>query len=221
MTVPPPDSVREVPPAPSEIRTAHFWFDPSCPYTWLTSRWLLEVAKVRPVRVRWHLMSLSVLNEGRDDDPEGDPEGYLWVPVRICAAVRQEYGEEALARLYTALWTNESAGEQDWLNDLQGSLERAGLPHTLTDAGMTTAFDEAVRASHAEAVSLVGTHVGTPVIAVDGDGDGGGERRTAFFGPVVSQVPTGEGAARLWDGVLLVASTPGFHELQASREAAR
>ena len=216
-------------PPPSDIRTAHFWFDPSCPYTWLTSRWLLEVAKVRPVRVRWHLMSLSVLNEGRDDDPEGDPEGYLWVPVRICAAVRQEYGEEALARLYTALWTNEGADEQDWLNDLQDSLERAGLPRALSDAGMTTAYDEAIRTSHAEAVSLVGTHVGTPVIAVDGDsdsdrsegdGDGDGQRRTAFFGPVISQVPTGEGAARLWDGVVLVASTPGFHELQASRDAA-
>lgn len=152
-------------PSPVGYTTAHFWFDPSCPYTWLTSRWLLEVAKVRPVRVRWHLMSLSVLNEGRDDDPEGDPEGYLWVPVRICAAVRQEYGEEALARLYTALWTNESADEQDWLNDLQDSLERAGLPRALSDAGMTTAYDEAVRTSHAEAVSLVGTHVGTPVIA--------------------------------------------------------
>ncbi|HEV7625790.1 MAG TPA: disulfide bond formation protein DsbA [Streptomyces sp.] len=195
----------------SDMRTADFWFDPSCPYTWLTSRWLLEVAKVRPVEVRWHLMSLSVLNEGRDDDPEGDPEGYLWVPVRICAAVRQEYGEDALARFYTALWTNEGEGEQDWLNDLQNSLEKAGLPKSLTDAGMNTAYDEAVRESHAEAIRLVGKHVGTPVIAVEGESG----TRTAFFGPVISQVPTGEAAAQLWDGVLLVAATPGFHELQA------
>ncbi|OEU87435.1 disulfide bond formation protein DsbA [Streptomyces abyssalis] len=221
------------------MRTAHFWFDPSCPYTWLTSRWLLEVAKVRPVRVRWHLMSLSVLNEGRDDDPEGDPEGWLWVPVRICAAVLEEYGQEALARLYTALWTV-GGGEQEWLGDLHDSLEKAGLPRTLADAGMTTAHDEAIRASTAEAVGLVGTHVGTPVISVSGHGDhhggghghgemdgdregeraGAGQARTAFFGPVVSEVPTGEAAARLWDGVLLVASTPGFHELQTSRPPA-
>lgn len=198
--------------------TADFWFDPSCPYTWLTSRWLVEVAKVRPVRVRWNLMSLSVLNEGREDDPEGDPEGYLWVPVRICAAVRQEHGQEALARFYTALWTAgseaEDDGGQEWLNDLRESLERAGLPPALAEAGMSEAYDGAVRASHEEAISLVGTHVGTPVIAVE---QADGEGRTAFFGPVISRVPTGEDAARLWDGVLLVAGTAGFHELRSTQ----
>ncbi|MFC4495901.1 disulfide bond formation protein DsbA [Streptomyces ovatisporus] len=216
--------------APADIPTAHFHFDPSCPLTWLTSRWLLEVAKVRPLRVSWHLMSLSVLNEGRADDPEGDPEGYLWVPVRICAAVRQEHGEEALARFYTALWTKDASDERDWLNDLHESLERAGLPRTLAEAGMTTTYDEAVRASHARAVALVGDNLGTPVIAVDEPPGESGEpgrfavaghrRRTAFFGPVISRVPTGEQAGRLWDGLLLVASTPGFHEVQTSRPTA-
>ncbi|WP_181764257.1 DsbA family protein [Streptomyces albidus (ex Kaewkla and Franco 2022)] len=201
----------------SQARTADFWFDPSCPFTWLTSRWLLEAAAARSLEVRWHLMSLSVLNEGRDEDPENDPEGYLWVPVRICAAVLQQYGQEALAKFYTALWTNESEGspEEKWLNDLQNALESAGLPKSLSDAGMNTDHDEAVRASHREAMDLIGKDVGTPVIAVEGS-EGNRERRTVFFGPVISQVPTGEAAGRLWDGVLLVAGTPGFHELKAT-----
>jgi hypothetical protein len=198
---------------------ADFWFDPSCPYTWITSRWLLEVEKVRPVEVRWHVMSLSVLNEGRDDDPEGDPEGYLWVPVRICAAVRQEHGQEALKRFYTALWTREGeggtqegdGGAQDRLGDLHAALAAAGLPAGLAEAGTSTAHDDAVRASHAEGIGLIGEHVGTPVIAA---GTAGG--RVVFFGPVVSRIPTGERAGRLWDGTLLVAGTPGFHELKGT-----
>ncbi|AVT34886.1 disulfide bond formation protein DsbA [Plantactinospora sp. BC1] len=197
-----------------ETIVADFWFDPSCPYTWTTSRWLLEVAKVRPVEPRWHLMSLSVLNEGRDDDPEGDPEGYLWVPVRICAAVRQQHGPEALARLYTAMWTT-ARGDGDWLGDLHTALDAAGLPRELVEAGMSTGYDDAVRASHAEAIALVGTHVGTPIIAVTGT-DG---RRIAFFGPVISRIPTGEQAGRLWDGTLLVAGVPGFHELKGAPHA--
>jgi hypothetical protein len=190
---------------------ADLWFDPSCPYTWITSRWLLEVEKVRPVEVRWHVMSLSVLNEGRDEDPEGDPQGYLWVPVRICAAVQQEYGQEALGRLYTAMWTCErDRGEQEWIGSLHDALAAAGLPLELAEAGMSTAYDDAVRASHAEGINLIGEHVGTPVIAVTGtDGE-----RIVFFGPVTSRIATGEQAGRLWDGTLLVAGTPGFHELK-------
>ncbi|MBG0829048.1 disulfide bond formation protein DsbA [Planomonospora sp. ID67723] len=190
---------------------ADFWFDPSCPYTWVISRWLLEVEKVRPVEVRWHVMSLSVLNEGRDDDPEGDPEGYLWVPVRVCAAVRQHHGQEALGRFYTALWTaGGDRGEDEWIGSLEDALAAAGLPVELADAGMSAEYDEAVRASHAEGVGLIGGHVGTPVTAVTDPGGG----RTVFFGPVVSRIPSGEQAGRLWDGTLLVAGVPGFHELK-------
>ncbi|GAA3114026.1 disulfide bond formation protein DsbA [Nonomuraea salmonea] len=183
---------------------ADMWFDPSCPYTWLTSRWLVEVSRVREVEVRWHVMSLAVLNEGREDDPEGDPAGYLWVPARICAAVRRTHGQEALGRFYTALWTT---GGGDWLGDLQTALETANLPEDLADAGMGHDYDDELRASTAAALHHVeGNQVGTPIVAVTG--------RAAFFGPVISQVPTGEDAGRLWDGVLLVAGTPGFHELK-------
>nr|WP_042194497.1 DSBA oxidoreductase [Kibdelosporangium sp. MJ126-NF4]CEL21362.1 hypothetical protein [Kibdelosporangium sp. MJ126-NF4]CTQ96071.1 hypothetical protein [Kibdelosporangium sp. MJ126-NF4] len=181
--------------------TADIWFDPSCPYTWVTARWLVEVSKVRPVTVRWNVMSLSVLNEGRDDDPEGDPEGYLWYPVRVCAAVRQRFGHEALGRFYAELW-NKDNGAEDWIGDFERALERAGLPSELATAGPE--YDDAVRASHAQAMSHLGPHVGTPIVAVDG---------VAFFGPVLSRVPAGAEAGRLWDGTLLVAATPGFHEL--------
>ncbi|ONI77073.1 disulfide bond formation protein DsbA [Actinosynnema sp. ALI-1.44] len=177
------------------------WFDPSCPYTWGTSRWLVEVTKVRPVSVRWNVMSLSVLNEGRDDDPEGDPEGYLWYPVRVCAAVREKHGHEALGRFYTELWNQEN-GADDWIGDFARALQRAGLPTALATSGPE--YDDAVRASHAEAMARLGPHIGTPIVAVDD---------IAFFGPVLSRVPTGEQAGRLWDGALLVAATPGFNEL--------
>jgi hypothetical protein len=188
----------------SDAVIADFWFDPSCPYTWLTSRWLLEVRKVRPVEVRWHVMSLSVLNEGRDDDPEGDPEGYLWIPARICAVVQHDHGQEALGRLYTALWTT---GTGDWIGDLREALATAGLPVELAEAGLSDEHDDLVRASHAEGIGLIGEHVGTPIVSVDGG-------QVVFFGPVVSRVPRGEAAGRLWDGTLLVAGTPGFHELK-------
>ncbi|WP_329093817.1 mycothiol-dependent nitroreductase Rv2466c family protein [Streptosporangium sp. NBC_01469] len=193
---------------------ADFWFDPSCPYTWITSRWLVEVERVRPVEVRWHVMSLSVLNEGRDEDPEGDTEGYLWVPVRVCMAVQQEYGQEALGRLYTAMWTVGRARGEDWAGSLHDSLVAADLPPELAEAGTSTAYDEAIRASHAEGIGLIGEHVGTPVVAATGP-DTGGER-VVFFGPVISRIPEGERAGRLWDGTLLVAGTPGFHELKGT-----
>lgn len=194
----------------TEKAIADFWFDPSCPYTWITSRWMVEVEKVRPVEVRWHVMSLSVLNEGRVDDPEGDPEGYLWVPARICAAVQQEYGQERLSRLYTAMWTTgRNRSEDEWLGALHDSLEAAGLPIELAEAGLTTTYDDVVRASHDEGMALIGK-AGTPIVGVTGVH---GEQ-VAFFGPVLSRIPRGEQAARLWDGTLLVAATPGFHELK-------
>ncbi|SFB26853.1 Predicted dithiol-disulfide isomerase, DsbA family [Amycolatopsis marina] len=191
-------------------RTVDVWFDPMCPYTWIISRWLLEVQQVRPVAVRWHVLSLAVLNEDREEDPEGDPDGFLWMPVRLCAAVARKYGQEALGRLYTALGTRvHNQGEQRD-DTFQNALSDAGLPRELAAVADSTEYDDAVRASHAEGLGLVGDHVGSPVLACT-DEEG---RRIAFFGPVLSTMPRGEQAARLWDGVLLVAGTPGFHELK-------
>ncbi|GAA3046598.1 DsbA family protein [Streptomyces roseofulvus] len=200
-------------------RTVDVWFDPACPYTWLTARWLREAARVRPLELRWHLMSLTLLNEGRDDDPEGDPDGYLMVPVRIGTAVRHHHGQEALGRYHASLWADlgapgEHGGDSGkWINDPALALADAGLPAELAAAGTSTAYDGELRASHAEAVALLGPRPGTPVVAVREPAEPY-RPPLAFFGPVISRVPTGDAAGRLWDGTLLVAGTPGFHTLR-------
>nr|WP_243639113.1 DsbA family protein [Streptacidiphilus pinicola] len=195
--------------------TADFWFDPLCPWAWMTSRWMLEVEKQRPVKVKWHVMSLAVLNSGREL-----PEHYAklmeeaWGPVRVCIAAAQEHGDEVLGALYTALGTRfHNGGQPRDRATIEAALTEAGLPTSLADAMDSTEYDDALRASHKEGISLVGEDVGTPVIAVPGTT---GER-VAFFGPVVTPAPKGEAAARLWDGTLLVASTPGFYEIKRTR----
>ncbi|MEO3825094.1 disulfide bond formation protein DsbA [Actinomadura sp. B10D3] len=182
-----------------------FWFDPSCPYTWITSRWLLEAATVRPIEPRWHVLSLAALNEDRDDDPEDDPGGYLWLPVRVCAAVAGTAGQEALGRFYTAFGTRVHERDEMGPRTFPDALAEAGLPTTLAAAADVPDHDDAIRASTAEGIGKVGPHIGTPVIEVGAQ---------TFFGPVMSRIPRGEEAGRLWDGTLLVAGTPGFHELK-------
>lgn len=190
---------------------ADFWFDPVCPWAWMTSRWLLEVERVRPVTARWHVMSLAVLNADRDLSPEyRNLMDRAWGPVRVCVAAAQEHGEQVLLPLYTALGTRIHLGKHPLDRELlEESLAEAGLPVALADAAESTAHDAALRASHDEGMSRVGLDVGTPVISVEG---------VSFFGPVVTPAPRGEAAGRLWDGVVLVAGTPGFYELKRTRE---
>ena len=188
-----------------------FWFDPLCPWAWITSRWMVEVEKVRPVEPRWHVMSLAVLNEDKEDLPESYREGLAkaWGPVRVCIAAEAKYGPEVLGPLYTAIGTR--FHNEEMPRDratIEAALAEAGLPADLADAMDSTQYDEAVRASHADGIDRVGYEVGTPVISVDG---------TSFFGPVVSPIPRGDAAAKLWDGVLLVTGTDGFFELKRSR----
>ncbi|MFE2448753.1 mycothiol-dependent nitroreductase Rv2466c family protein [Streptomyces melanosporofaciens] len=196
---------------------ADFWFDPLCPWAWMTSRWMLEVEKVRPVEVRWHVMSLAVLNEPKLDEL---PEEYrellktAWGPVRVCIAAEQKHGSEVLGRLYTALGTRfHNQGLEKNRETIVAALEEAGLPADLADYADSDAYDTELRASHKEGIELVGQDVGTPVIAVPGsDGE-----QVAFFGPVVTPAPKGEDAAKLWDGTLMVASIPGFYEIKRTR----
>jgi protein-disulfide isomerase-like protein with CxxC motif len=199
---------------------ADFWFDPLCPWAWITSRWMLEVEKVRPVEVRWHLMSLAVLNENRLDElPEEYREMLVtkaWGPVRVVNAARIQHGEKILGDLYTALGTRiHNQGTGPTREAVAGALEEVGLPASLLDHWDSTEYETELRASHQEGIDQVGQDVGTPVIAVPGaDGE-----QIAFFGPVVTPAPKGEAAARLWDGTLLVASTPGFYEIKRTRTA--
>jgi protein-disulfide isomerase-like protein with CxxC motif len=189
---------------------ADFWFDPICPWAWIASRWMLEVEQVRGVQVRWHVMSLSYLNEGRDL-----PEKYRavmdesWGPVRVVVAAAAAHGEDVILPLYTALGTRfHHEGRPKDRATVEDALAEVGLAASLADAMDTDAHDEALRKSHHAGMDQVGFEVGTPVISVEG---------VAFFGPVMSPVPRGEAAGLLWDGVRLVAGTDGFFELKRSR----
>jgi hypothetical protein len=196
--------------AATQQGSVEMWFDPICPWAWLTSRWLMEVEQVRDIQVTWSVMSLAVLNEGRDlDAAYRQLMEQAWGPVRVLVAAQQLEGESVLKPLYDAMGTRiHLGGRHDWDAVIAESLEELDLPSALAGQAEHKKFDAALRRSHKRAISLVGNDVGTPVIAVDG---------VAFFGPVVSPVPKGEEAGRLWDGARLVAGTPGFFELKRSR----
>ena len=194
---------------------ADFWFDPMCPWAWMTSRWMLEVERVRDIQVRWNVMSLAVLNEGREVPPEyAELMQLAWRPVRVVIAAQQSAGEQVVLPLYTAMGNRMHPGRRQDIDEvIAESLAEVGLPAELAAAGLGTDVDAELRSSHQRGISLVGQDVGTPVIAVPGP-DGS---PVAFFGPVVTPAPKGEAAGRLWDGVLLVAGTPGFFELKRTR----
>jgi len=173
---------------------------------------MLQVEQVRDVRTNWHVMSLGVLNEGRDDLPDRykDLMKKAFGPVRVCIAAEQAKGPDVLLPLYTALGNRihlEQRGEDPGI--LAEALEEVGLSPDLAAAAESTEFDDVLRKSHHEGMDPVGYDVGTPVIHVAG---------VAFFGPVITPAPRGEAAGRLWDGVLLVAGTEGFFELKRSRD---
>jgi hypothetical protein len=192
------------------------WFDPMCPWAWVTSRWLLEVERVREVKIRFHVMSLSVLNENRDDIPERYKEGLSrgWGPVRIAIAAEQRFGNEVLGPLYTAFGTRIHHEKWPLGHDLYVDVVTSvGLPAELAAAADDASLDEALRASHHRGMDPVGYEVGTPVIHVPGP-DG---QLIAFFGPVVTPAPRGDAAGKLWDGVIAVAGTDGFFELKRTR----
>lgn len=200
--------------ADAPIETVQFWFDPLCPWAWIASRWMLEVEKVRPVRLEWKIMSLAYLNlvqhggEGLSDDYRALMEE-AWGPVRVCAAAAAAAGSGVLGPLYGAIGTRfHNEGRRGEPGVLAEALVACGLPADLEKAAEDDTNDAAIIASHLEAFDEVGLDVGTPVLRV---------RETAFFGPVISPAPRGEEAGRLFDGVVAVAGTDGFFEIKRSR----
>lgn len=196
--------------------TAQFWFDPLCPWAWITSRWMLEVEKVRPVETEWRMMSLSYLNLIQHEG-QGQSEEYMermkrgWGPIRVCAAAAHEKGPAILGPIYTAIGTRfHNQGRRQDPEVLPEALREVGLPESLVSAAESEEFDEEIKKSHNEAFDVVGLDVGTPVIRVHGN---------TIFGPVITPAPKGEAAGRLWDGVSAVMGVDGFFELKRTRNA--
>ncbi len=196
----------------TEKVVADFWFDPLCPWAWITSRWIINASGVRPIDVKWHVMSLAYLNASKEDlsDEYRELLAQAWGPVRVCIAAEQAFGPDVLGPLYTALG-NRFHLEQKPKDraTIEEALVEAGLPTNLADAADSEEFDDALKKSHHEGMDQVGYEVGTPVISVNG---------AALFGPVMTPAPKGEDAGVLWDGILAVTGTPGFFELKRSRD---
>ncbi|SDT49286.1 DsbA family protein [Jiangella sp. DSM 45060] len=194
----------------SETTQVDFWFDPICPWAWMTSRWMMEVERVRPVEVTWHVMSLSYLNAGRD---LGETYNRLmadsWGPVRVITAAKELHGQQWVKPLYDAMGTRfHLGGQEDRSVVIAEALAEVGLPASLAEYADSDEYDAALKESHHAGMDQVGTEVGTPVLAVEG---------YAFFGPVMSPAPRGDEAGRVWDGVRALASYDGFFELKRTR----
>jgi len=201
----------------TEPTRVDFWFDPICPWAWITSRWMLEVATLRSLDLHWHVMSLAVLNAGREEPPgdytmKTDFQERLakaWRPVRVVMAARRTQGDEVLLPLYTAMGTRiHGDGNEDFDEVIGQALSELGLPADLADAAGDDTHDDELRASHYAGADAVGTDVGTPIIHVEG---------AAFFGPVLSRIPRGDNAVQLWDAAKTLAAFPHFWELKRSR----
>jgi protein-disulfide isomerase-like protein with CxxC motif len=190
-----------------------FWFDPLCPFAWITSRTMIEVEKVRDVQTTWHIMSLALLNQDKTDISDGYREFLkdAWGPVRVSAAVEQEFGQEKLGALYTALGTKKHTEGREKMDRtlIEEALEEIGVPVALADAMDDPSYDDAIKKSHHLGMDQVGEDVGTPTIAIDGH---------AFFGPVLSRIARGEEAGKIWDAAVALSAVPYFFELKRTRD---
>jgi predicted DsbA family dithiol-disulfide isomerase len=191
-----------------------FYWDPVCPWCWITSRWMEAVGRQKAIEVDWRLFSLRKINEGRDL-PERFRVSHLMGlrALRVAAAVREQHGREAVGKLYTVLGTRKHHDQVDigTVAELESILRTCGLPTALATAADDETWDKVIDDDMATAVTKAGKDVGVPLIVLDG-GDGPG-----FFGPVLSPAPTGKAAVALWDAMVAAGCTEGFYEFKRTR----
>jgi hypothetical protein len=203
----------------------HFYFDPVCPFAWMTSKWVRMVAAQRGYRVDWRFISLRILNANIDYAAHFPPEYEAGHTaglrlLRVAARVRAQQGRDAIGPLYQAIGTRIfdtsrevdplSASDQGGQRMLKPLLGEVGLTAEFVDALEDTTIDDEIRAETEEALALTGRDVGTPILHFQPPGG------TAFFGPVISRLPSADDAAALWDHVIALASFPGFAEMKRS-----
>ncbi len=192
-----------------------FYWDPICPWCWITSRWMEDVGRQKTVQVNWKFFSLKKINEGRDlSEHFREIHAVGLRALRIAASVRRDYGNDGVGKIYTVMGTRYHHDEEDIGEDpvLEGILQTCGFPTKLAAAADDEIWDKDIKADMDAAIAKVGTDVGVPLIVLDG-GEGPG-----FFGPVFSPAPTGEAAVELWDALIVTGRTPGFFELKRTRE---
>lgn len=204
-------------PTNGESCSVRLWFDPMEPWSWVVSRWLLEVEKVRDIDLEFSVMSVSVVNADRDipEQYRDDPQAYLermrrsWGPVRVATAAAEQIGTKVLRDLYSALGSRiHEEGNKDFPAVIDAALRDVGLPPELAAAADTTSYDDRVRENTRAAMDAVGLEIGTPILSIDG---------AAFFGPVVSAIARGEAAGELFDALAVLARFPHVSELKRAR----
>ena len=195
--------------------TVEFYWDMVCPWCWITSRWMEDVSRQKNIHINWKFFSLKKINEGRDIPERFRTSHAIGLrALRVAAAVRQDYGNDAVGKLYTVMGSRrhhdqQDIGTQEMLEEL---LDLCGLPQTLAAAADDESWDQVIEADMEQAKAKAGDGVGVPLIVLDG-GEGPG-----FFGPVLSPAPVGEAAVQMWDAMVTVGRMPGFYEFKRTRE---
>lgn len=188
-----------------------FWYDPGCPFCWVTSRWINRVAPHRDLQVNWRSISLLFKNDPPEDSPYYAAIARTRDLLRVGEATRDAGREDRIGELYTEFGRRiHNRGERDF--DVAAILDELGLDESLAKALDDPQWDDAIRASMADALALTGDDVGTPIIAVDGR-----QGRVGLFGPVITELPNLDDSLDLWDGFVKMVDTPGFFELKRTR----